>query len=217
MKLWLQREKGVIINSKKLLRIMKKYQLLSVIRRKNKYQPSGVAHLTHPNLLNRQFETQRKNKKWVTDITYIQTSQGVLYLSAILDLFDRSIVAYQVSSSPTSELVLQTLQSAWVEEKVAGELLLHSDQGAQYTSAAYQSLSKAYGITLSMSRKGNCYDNSVIEGFFSILKTEWIYRFKPRDFCEAKRMIEEYIYFYNNHRIQLKSGQTPLERRNLSA
>ena len=122
-----------------------------------------------------------------------------------------------MSTSPNSKLVLNNLKSAYKKEKVAGELLLHSDQGTQYTSTAYKGLSKSYGITLSMSRKGNCYDNSVIEGFFSILKTESIYRSKARSFKMARRMVDEYIRFYNTQRLQLKSGQTPLERRSLSA
>ncbi len=122
-----------------------------------------------------------------------------------------------MSTSPNSELVVRNLQSAYKKEKVAGELLLHSDQGTQYTSTAYKGLSTAYGITLSMSRRGNCYDNSVIEGFFSILKTECIYRSRPRTFNEVRRRVDEYIQFYNTQRIQLKSGRTPLERRSLSA
>ena len=217
VKLWLKREKSIIVNAKKLLRIMKKYQLLSLVRRKKQYKSAGIQHFLHPNLLNRQFQAQKKNQKWVTDITYIHTSQGIIYLSVILDLFDRSIITYEMSTSPNSKLVLNNLKSAYKKERVAGELLLHSDQGTQYTSTAYKGLSKSYGITLSMSRKGNCYDNSVIEGFFSILKTESIYRSKPRSFKMARRMVDEYIRFYNTQRLQLKSGQTLLERRNLSA
>ncbi len=217
VKLWLQREEGVVANAKKVLRIMKKHQLLSVVRRKKPYKSSGNSHFLYPNLLNQQFQVQKKNQKWVTDITYIHTSQGIIYLSAILDLFDRSIITYEMSTSPNSELVVRNLQSAYKKEKVAGELLLHSDQGTQYTSTAYKGLSTAYGITLSMSRRGNCYDNSVIEGFFSILNTECIYRSRPRTFNEVRRRVDEYIQFYNTQRIQLKSGRTPLERRSLSA
>ena len=153
----------------------------------------------------------------MTDISYIHTSKGVLYLSVIQDLFDCSIVSYRLSPIPNTALVLESLRKALQIEKVADGLILHSDQGASYTSHAYFSLTKCYGIILSMSRRGNCYDNSVIESFFGTLKTESIYREKPRDFDEAERMIAQYIRFYNEDRLQLKSGQTPLEVRHLSA
>ena len=99
------------------------------------------------------------------------------------------------------------------EKKVAEELQLHSDQGSQYTSQAYFDLTKEYGITPSMSRRGNCYDNAIAENFFSILKTECIYRHHPTTFDEARRLIDNYIYFYNNQRIQLKTGVAPLTQR----
>ena len=112
-------------------------------------------------------------------------------------------------------LVLDTVHQAMKQEKkrVAAELQLHSDQGFQYTSAAYFNLTQAYGITPSMSRKGNPYDNAMAENFFSILKTECIYRHKPATFSEANEMIDRYIYFYNHERIQLKTGVAPLVRR----
>ena len=112
-------------------------------------------------------------------------------------------------------LVLDTIRLAMKREKkkVAAELHLHSDQGFQYTSRAYFNLTQAYGITPSMSRKGNPYDNAMAENFFSILKTECIYRHKPATFPEANEMIDRYIHFYNHERIQLKTGETPLVRR----
>ena len=210
IKLWLRRKHNLVINGKKLLRIMRKYQLLSVIRKRKLHKPTGKPHSILPNLLNQKFIAQKKNRKWVTDITYIRTPQGTLFLSAILDLFDRSIVDYRISASPDLNLVTSNLERACKKEKVASELILHSDQGSVYTSRIYQQLGSSYGITFSMSRKGNCYDNIVIEGFFSILKTESIYLNKPRTFSEARRSVKQYIHFYNNQRLQLKSGQTPL-------
>jgi len=217
IKLWLKRKHNLVVNGKKLLRIMRKYKIFSVIRKRKLYKSAGKPHSILPNLLNQNFTAQKKNRKWVTDITYIRTSQGTLFLSAILDLFDRSIVDYRISTSPDLNLVISNLVKACKKEKVASELTLHSDQGSVYTSQIYQQLGSSYGITFSMSRKGNCYDNSVIEGFFSILKTELIYLKKPRTFAEARRSIKQYIHFYNNQRLQLKSEQTPLERRSLSA
>ena len=127
--------------------------------------------------------------KWVTDISYIQTGQGVLYLSMIRDLYDNSIVAYKTATHQTVTLVLDTIRLAMRKEKkrAAAELQLHSDQGGQYTSHEYFDLTKRYGITPSMSRRGNCYDNAMAENFFSILKTECLYRQKIATFQQAKK------------------------------
>ena len=182
------KKKDMIRNPKTILRIMKKYDLLSEIRRR---------------------------RKWVTDISYIHTKQGILYLSVIRNLYDRSIVAYKTGTKQTVNLVLDTIRLAVRKEKlrkkkVTEELRLHSDQGFQYTSHGYFKLTQFYGITPSMSRRGNCYDNALAENFFGILKTECIYRHKPETFKEANEMIDRYIHFYNHERIQLKTGVVPL-------
>lgn len=211
---WLER-KGIYHNPKTILRVMQKYNLLSVIRRK-KYRNYGEYLHRYPNLLNRDFHAEKPNQKWVTDISYIRTKQGVLYLSIIRDLFDNSIVAYKTGTEQNINLVLNTIKSAMKKEKVTAELQLHSDQGFQYTSNAYYSLTKDYGITPSMSRRGNPYDNALAENFFSILKTECIYRVKLQTFDETRLLIDRYIYFYNHQRIQLKTKLTPLEKRSQS-
>ena len=194
---------------------MKKYNLLSEIRRRRKWVQMGQQVHKYENLLNRQFHAQRPNEKWVTDISYIFTKQGVLYLSMIRDLYDNSIVAYKTGTQQTVNLVLDTIRLAMKQEKrkVAEELQLHSDQGFQYTSQAYFNLTQEYDITPSMSRRGNCYDNAMAENFFSILKTECIYRSKPNTLAEANEMIDRFLYFYNHERIQLKTGEAPLARR----
>ena len=191
---------------------MQKYNLLSVIRRKKFKYVSEHLH-KYPNLLNREFNAERPNQKWVTDISYIPTKEGMCYLSIIRDLYDNSIVAYQMSKDMTVKLVLDTIKKAMKKENVTAELQLHSDQGFQYTSHPYFKLTQSYGITPSMSRRGNPYDNALAENFFSILKTECIYRAKLKTYEEARRLIGEYIYFYNNERIQLKTKLTPLEKR----
>ena len=191
---------------------MQKYNLLSVVRRK-KYRNYGEYLHRYPNLLNRDFNAERPNQKWATDISYIHTKQGVLYLSIIRDLFDNSIVAYKTGTEQNINLVLNTIKSAMKKEKVTAELQLHSDQGFQYTSHGYFKLTQSYGITPSMSRRGNPYDNALAENFFSILKTECIYRIKLQTFEEARLLIDRYIYFYNHQRIQLKTKLTPLEKR----
>ena len=211
---WLK-NRDIYRNPKTILRVMKKYELLSEIRRRRKWQQVGQQVHKYENLLNRQFDADRPNSKWVTDISYIHTKEGVLYLSMIRDLYDNSIVAYKTSTHQTVNLVLDTIRLAMKKEKMraAAELQLHSDQGFQYTSQAYFELTQEYGITPSMSGRGNCYDNAMAENFFSILKTECIYRHKPVSFTEANQMIVRYIHFYNHQRIQLKTGVAPLAQR----
>ena len=214
MHLWLENQ-GIHHNPKTVLRVMRKYGILAEIRRTRRWQSMGQQVHKYENLLNRQFGADRPNSKWVTDISYIQTDEGVLYLFMIRDLYDNSIVAYKTASQQTVNLVLDTIHLAMKKERkrVAAELQLHSDQGFQYTSQAYFKLTQSYGITPSMSRKGNPYDNAMAENFFSILKTECIYRHKPRSFSEADRMIDAYIDFYNHERIQTKMGVAPLTQR----
>ena len=165
--------------------------------------------------MNRDFHASKPNSKWVTDISYIHTRQGVLYLSMIRDLYDNSIVACKTGTEQTVNLVLDTIRLAMKQEKekVAAELQLHSDQGAQYASQVYFKLTQTYGITPYMSRRGNPYDNAMAENFFSILKTECIYRHKPATFSQANELIDCYIYFYNHERIQLKTGEASRQRR----
>jgi len=212
MHIWLKKQ-GICRNPKTVLRIMQKYGLLSQIRRRRKYRKMGQVIHKYPNLLDRQFTARHPNQRWVTDISYIHTSQGVLYLSMICDLYDNSIVAYKMGTEQTVRLVLDTIKAAMIKEKVTAEVQLHSDQGFQYTSTAYLRLTQEYGITPSMSRRGNCYDNAVAENFFFILKTECIYRAKLTSFSQAKQIIDDYIWFYNNERIQMKTGEAPLVRR----
>ena len=211
---WL-RDRNIKRNPKTVLRVMKKYGLLSEIRRRRKWVNLGQQVHKYENLLKRQFHADRPNCKWVTDISYIHTKEGVLYLSMIRDLYDNSIVAYKTASRQTVNLVLDTIRLAMKQEekRVAAELQLHSDQGFQYTSHAYFKLTQSYGITPSMSRRGNPYDNAMAENFFSILKTECIYRHKPETFMEVNDLIARYIHFYNHERIQNKTGVAPLTLR----
>ena len=211
--IWLGKVKNRHCNPKTVLRVMRKYGLLSEIRRRKKYKRMSQYLHIYDNHLNRDFYANKPNQKWVTDISYIHTAQGVLYLSAIRDLFDNSIVAYKTGTDQTVNLVLNTIKAAKDKEMVTTELQLHSDQGFQYTSHAYHNLTKEYAITPSMSRRGNCLDNAPAENFFSILKSECINRQKIKDFAMAKSLIDDYIYFYNHERIQLKTKLTPYEKR----
>lgn len=187
--IWLERQ-GIYRNPKTVLRVMQKYSLLSVVRRKKFKYVSEHLH-KYSNLLNREFETERPNQKWVTDILYIPTAQGNCYLSVIRDLYDNSIVSYQMSKDMTVKLVLDTIKKAMKKENVAAELQLHSDQGSQYVSHDYFVTTQSYGITPSMSRRGNPYDNALAENFFSILKNECIHRVELAGYDETSLIISE--------------------------
>ena len=216
VQLWIERQYGKHYNYKTVWRVMHKYGLLSKIRRK-RFVHCGEKTRTYANLLNRNFHADRPNQKWVTDISYIPTKQGTLYLSVIRDLFDLSIVAYKTSTRQSIKLVLDTIRMAIEKEEVTAELLLHSDQGFQYASQSYFALTTQYGITPSMSRRANPYDNAMAENFFSILKSECIRLFKPETIHEAQALIEGYIAFYNNDRLQLNSKLSPFQKRRLFA
>lgn len=212
VQIWLEKQ-GICKSPKTVLRVMRRYGLLSVIRQK-KYRVFRQSLNRYPNRFNRDFYANRPNLKWVTDISCIQTGQGPLYLSVIRDLYDNSIVAYQTGTEQNVGLVLSTVRAAKKKEKSVDGVQLHSDQGAVYTSWAFCALTKAYCIIPSMSRRGNPYDNAPAENFFSILKSECISRVVLRSYEEARFLIEEYIYFYNHKRIQFSTKMTPLEKRN---
>lgn len=200
--IWLEL-KGYHYNPKTVLRVMNKYNLLSVVRRK-KFHNCSLIYCKYDNIINRQFLATRPNEKWVTDTSYIKTSQGFLYVSVIVDLYDLSVVAHKTSTAHNVNLVLDTVKAAKKKEKVTGKLYLHSDQGFQYTSKEYFELTKSYNITQSMSRQGNPYDNALAKNFFSMLKTECINRIKIETIAEAKQLVDEYIYFYNFNEYSLK-------------
>ena len=153
------------------------------------------------NALNREFEAERANQKWVADVTYIGTASGWLYLAVVLDLFSRRVVGWAMAATFDSGLVEQALSMALLRRKPEAGLLHHSDRGCQYTSEAYQRFLKAHDIQVSMSRKGNCWDNAVMERFFGTLKRECTSREHFQTHEEARTTIFEYIEaFYNRVR-----------------
>jgi putative transposase len=176
----------------------------------------GTYH-RYPNILERDFLASAPNQKWCTDITYIRTQQGWAFLSIIKDLYDGFIVGHVVHDRNSIALVTQTLQQAKENEKVTDGLILHSDQGTQYTSQAYHVLTAQYHVTPSMSRRGNCWDNAPAENFFSHFKEEYLRQHARPTLEQAKQLVAEYIHFYNYERIQLKTRQTPYETRCLSS
>ena len=216
---WLQRQKGICINHKAVLRLMNKLNIRSVARKRKVFRSMAKAQIYHhyDNLLNQQFAASRPNRKWVTDVTYIATREGWAYLSTIKDLFDGFIVSHQLARVNSLALVLNTLQQASQKEHIPAGLILHSDHGYQYASHSYSDLIHDYAITPSMSRLGNCWDNAPMENFFGHLKEEALRQFPIPTFEEAKQIVEDYIQFYNYERIQLKTRQTPYETRCLSS
>jgi len=214
----LQAKLGLAINHKAVLRLMRKLGIRSQARKPkmSKRLEEIASYHRYPNVLNRDFVATKPNQKWVTDITYIRTLQGWAYLSTIKDLYDGFIVAHVVGQTNSIALVTQTLKQAKQKEKVTDGLVLHSDQGTQYTSQAYHVLTSEYNITPSMSRRGNCWDNAPMENFFGHLKEEYLRQFPKTTFTDTEQLIDEYIYFYNYQRIQLKTRQTPYETRRLS-
>ncbi len=216
---WLLEKRAVIINHKAVLRLMNRLGIHSIARRRKMVAKTSQLETYHryENVLNRDFTATRPNQKWVTDVTYIATQQGWAYLSTIKDLFGGFIVAHQMSLSNSVGLVTRTLQLAKEKEKVTDGLILHSDQGHQYTSHAYHVLTQQYSITPSMSRRGNCWDNAPMENFFGHLKEEALRQIRTPSFEEAKQIVDDYIHFFNYERIQLKTRQTPFEIRCLSS
>ncbi|OON99390.1 MAG: transposase [Epulopiscium sp. Nele67-Bin004] len=214
------RNKGFIVNHKKVLRLMKKEGILARIRRKRKYSSyRGEIGKIADNHIKRHFEATKPNQKWFTDVTEFHLRGEKLYLSPILDAHGRYIVSYNISTSPNLEQIKDMLKKAISKGIDYKGLILHSDQGWQYQHNTYQKTLKEYGMIQSMSRKGNSVDNGLMEGFFGILKCEMFYG-KEKDYKSIQdliKAIDDYMYYYNHQRIKVKlNGLTPIQFRNQS-
>ena len=192
--------KGTNINHKTVLRLMKILGLKSLIRVKKYKSYKGEQGKIAPNILERKFKATAPNQKWATDITEFNVSGNKLYLSPIIDLFNQEIISYELTERPIFNQVLMMLKKAFKKIPNNTNLILHSDQGWQYQMKQYQRLLKEKGINQSMSRKGNCLDNAIIENFFGILKSELFYLKKYNSIDQLKNEIDEYIKYYNNDR-----------------
>ena len=200
---------GVVMNGKKVLRIMKKYNLVPeyIRRSKKKNKNERIEDNVKPNLLKRNFNTDVPNKIWDTDVTYLIFKGSRAYLSTIIDLYDRKVVAYKISKRNDNKLVMDTLNEAIAKRKDVSGLILHSDQGFQYTSYEYKAICESNGITISMSRKGTPIDDSPIESWHSILKKETLYNNNITSLQEYIQLVEEWILFYNTKRLKSKVKQ----------
>ena len=206
------------VNDKRILRICRALQIKSTIKYKNNGCTIQNQHPTYTteNILNRNFKADAPNEKWLTDVSefhyYEDDEKHRLYLSAILDLYDRRIVAYTIGDSNNTELVYSMLDSA-IENNPDAYPIFHSDRGFQYTNRTFHSKLVAAGMTQSMSRIGRCIDNGPMEGFWGIIKRERYYGKRFNSKKELVDMIENYMYYYNNSRLQRKLGLlTPLEK-----
>ena len=205
-------------NHKRIYRLMKVTGLESVIRKKKKRYVKALPQHVAENLLNREFTADKSNQKWLTDVTEFKYGNcQKAYLSAILDLHDKSIVAYVLGHSNNNELVFKTLDMA-LEAFPGASPMIHSDRGFQYTSYGFKYRLDAAGMTQSMSRVGKCIDNGPMEAFWGIVKCEKYYLHQYHSFEELTRAIDEYISFYNTRRLQKRlNGLSPLEFRALAA
>ena len=196
---------GVIINHKKVKRIMNKYNIKpNYIKRIRTYRYKRIEANVKPNLVKRKFNVERKNQIWVTDITYLIFNGKRAYLSTILDLYDRKIVAYKISKFNDVKLVIDTLNEAITKRKDVSGLIIHSDQGYQYTSFEYKAICESNKILISMSRKGTPIDDSPMESFHSILKKETLYNNDITNLQEYIVLVEEWLEFYNTKRLKNK-------------
>ena len=196
------RKLGTLINHKTVLKLMRNLGLKSLIRTKKYTSYKGEQGKIAPNVLQRAFKADKPNQKWVTDITEFKVKDKKLYLSPVMDLYNQEIISYESSERPVFNQVIQMLKKAFKTTKDTKDLIFHSDQGWQYQMKQYQVLLKKKGIVQSMSRKGNCLDNAIIENFFGILKSEMFYIQKFNSIEDLKNEIKQYINYYNNERIK---------------
>ena len=204
-------QEGVVVSRGTVARIMHKNGIKSKTVRKYKATTNSNHDLpVAENILNREFTAFSLNEKWVSDITYVSTDEGWLYLAGILDLCDGALVGHSMDGRMTKDLVINALSEACIRRNPAPGLLIHSDRGVQYCCKEYQKEIERRGFVCSMSRKGNCWDNAPMESFWGKLKTEWLNDRKFKTRAEAKQAIFEYIeLFYNRVRFRSTIGYVP--------
>ena len=200
---------GQIISHKTVQRLMKDLGLFCRVRMKKYHSYKGEVGKIAPNLLERDFEATAPNQKWVTDVTEFSLLGQKLYLSPMLDLYSRDIVSYTIAERPLLAMAIEMLKQAFEQIPNGSNLILHSDQGWHYQHKHYQNILKSKGIRQSMSRKGNCLDNAVIENFFGVLKSELLYLQDFDSIEHFKGELINYMDYYNNRRIKAKLKGLP--------
>ena len=203
------RRRKIFLNHKTVQRLMKQLGLVCHVRMKKYRSYKGQIGKIAPNLLNRDFYAEKPNQKWVTDVTEFHLFGEKLYLSPILDLCSSDLVSYTISDRPVLQMVTSMLEKAFVKIPDTTDLILHSDQGWHYQHKQYQQMLKQKGIQQSMSRKGNCLDNAVMENFFGLLKSELLYLQEFQSMEHFKQELVDYLDYYNNRRIKAKLKGLP--------
>jgi putative transposase len=203
------------VAKKTVLKLMRLLRLVCKVRRKKRYNSyQGEQGVVAPNLLKRQFEADAPNEKWVTDVTEFSVGDRKLYLSPVMDLFDRQIISYAVGISPNLELTNSSLEGALTALEAGQRPLVHSDQGFQYQHTSWRKLLEDAGAIQSMSRRANCYDNAVMENFFGHLKEELFHRVQFINTEALASALHEHIHWYNTERVSLKlRGLSPVQYR----
>ena len=201
--------RGICLNHKTVQRLIKELGLVCRVRMKKYRSYKGETGKIAPNLLKRDFRAEKPNQKWVTDVTEFSLFGEKLYLSPILDLYSSDLVSYTISDRPVLSMVTSMLDKAFEDLPDGTKLILHSDQGWQYQHKQYQAKLKKKGIRQSMSRKGNCLDNAVIENFFGLLKSELLYLQDFQSMEHFKQELFDYLDYYNNRRIKAKLKGLP--------
>ena len=209
------RDRGYVINHKTVLRLMNELNIKGKQRKNGKYHSyKGQVGKVADNLLNREFEATKPFEKLTTDVTEFKVCDDKVYLSPVMDLFNREIISYSISLSPNLWQIREMLSGLFAKLPVDARPLFHSDQGWQYQHAEYQRLLSEHNITQSMSRKGNCMDNGAMENFFGRLKVEMFYGEKFKSVDAFIEELKSYIDYYNNDRISLKlKGMSPVQYR----
>ncbi len=207
---------GYLINHKTVQKLMAEMHLKSKVRKVKYKSYKGEVGRIAPNVLNRDFKAEKPYQKWATDVTEFKIDNKKAYLSPIIDLFNGEIISYTISDHPDLKMVMNMINKAQRKVNIVAGLVLHSDQGWHYQHRQYQKTLKQNGIIQSMSRKGNCLDNAVMENFFGIMKSELLYLEKFKSIWEFKVALREYIEYYNNERIKLKlKAKSPVQYRTL--
>ena len=210
------RNEGLEINHKTVQKLMRQMSLKAKRKKQHYRSYKGELGKIAPNVLDRDFKATAPNQKWTTDVTQVKIKDRKIYLSPILDMFNGEVVSYAISTSPDLKMVMTMLDRAFKKRNIQGNLIFHSDQGWHYQHKRYQKALEDRHITQSMSRKGNCLDNAMMENFFGLMKNELLYLQEWDSIDQFKKALRKYIRYYNNDRIKLRlKGKSPVQYRAL--
>lgn len=205
---------GIELNHKTVKRLMDDLELKCEVRKVKYHSYKGEVGKTAPNVINRDFSAEKPYQKMATDVSQVTIGKRKIYLSPVLDMFDGEIVAYSITESPNMEMITDMLHQLYKVTDIPAGAILHSDQGWHYQHAIYQKSLRRNRIVQSMSRKGNCLDNAMMENFFGVMKSELLYQGNYTSADEFKKDLVEYIDYYNNDRIKLRlGGMSPVKYR----